>query len=298
MAKRQKLKNVVISNEELKPTVVGYLDSKQKGPVLLFFIFAILIAALYYMPEISNYVNKNILKQTTNKEVNPIVEDNITTEKIVEATEDVAVKVGDLEFRDFTFNGNNVTFTITNTGKSDINLSNYYYETYSESQSINERVNFSNETINSNQKLDISLYTIYNDYKYISFSQIDANNLPEVSLSNNTLTCSKTKEEQYTYNFNSGSLVRVVYTVVKEKTDYEETEYNSLLSSYTEMAAAPAIDGISNRFSHNDYSFTFTKTIDLIVTDANNIDNELYYKKQESAKKIAFDMSIKGYKCN
>ena len=55
MAKRKKLKNIQISNQELTPTTIGYLDSKQKGPFLLLFIFAVLFATLYYMPELTEY---------------------------------------------------------------------------------------------------------------------------------------------------------------------------------------------------------------------------------------------------
>ena len=54
MAKRnKKLKNVQISNEELVPTTIGYLETRQKGPFLLIFIFAVLFATLYFMPQIT-----------------------------------------------------------------------------------------------------------------------------------------------------------------------------------------------------------------------------------------------------
>ena len=298
MAKRQKLKNVVISDEELKPTTVGYLDSKQKGPILLFFIFAVLIGALYYMPEISEYVNKNILGIKTSNKDQDVIEDDISTDKIVEVTDDMALKVGDLEFRDFSFNSNSVSFKVTNVGKSDVDLSSYYYETYNESQKIIERVAISNETISSNKTLELDITTKNSSYQYISFSSIDINNLPDVELTNNTLSCTVSNEEEYTYNFSNGSLVRVIYKLVKEKSNYDDEKYNGLLSSYTEIAASTIVDGISNGLSNNEYSFIYTKTIDLQIVDKANVDNALYYSYQESANKIAFEMSTKGYKCN
>ena len=58
MAKRKKLKNVVIAPDELKPTTIGYLAEKKSNPLFLLFIFAVLFLFLYYIPDINKYIEK------------------------------------------------------------------------------------------------------------------------------------------------------------------------------------------------------------------------------------------------
>ena len=46
MAKRKKLKNVQINEQELTPTVIGYLNDKGASPLFLIVIFGILFARM------------------------------------------------------------------------------------------------------------------------------------------------------------------------------------------------------------------------------------------------------------
>ena len=66
MAKRKKLKNVVIAPDELTPTTIGYLAEKKSNPLFLLFIFAVLFLFLYYIPDINKYIEKKRGNDYTN----------------------------------------------------------------------------------------------------------------------------------------------------------------------------------------------------------------------------------------
>ena len=111
MAKRnKKLKNVQISNEELVPTTIGYLETRQKGPFLLIFIFAVLFATLYFMPQITNYMNMFF---------NPELYEEMKNQKkfaddstgIVEAlTPDLVLYIYGTKFSNFAIKNNQLTY--------------------------------------------------------------------------------------------------------------------------------------------------------------------------------------------
>jgi len=55
MAKKKNV-DIVITDKELTPTIIGKLDTKEKSPILLIFIFIIFIAVAIFLPDITSYV--------------------------------------------------------------------------------------------------------------------------------------------------------------------------------------------------------------------------------------------------
>ena len=284
--KRKKLKSVQISTEELVPTTIGYLNSRQKGSFLLIFIFAILFATLYYMPQITNYINKIFNPQVYIDSQDPvnIVEDS--TGVIEEFTSDLVLNVSGYKFSNFVINDNEIEYSI-DTSLSNGELNNYYFETYDRSKKLLERVLISSTSVT---KLSIN----FNNVKFISINHYDIGKYPSIILKDSKLTCIN-GEETYEYIFQTGGLTNVNYNYQMNRTDDNSVLYDEMLSKF-EAEAGSYLEGISSSLSQTDVSFSYTKEEDLLVLTTSS--TEYGYAYQTKSDKIAFEMSTEGYKCN
>ena len=50
MGKRNKKEQIVINNEELQTTTLGYLEDEKRGPFGLIFLFLIFIVFAFFLP--------------------------------------------------------------------------------------------------------------------------------------------------------------------------------------------------------------------------------------------------------
>ena len=283
--KKKKLKNVQISNEELVPTTIGYLSSKQKGPFLLIFIFAILFATLYYMPQITNYVNKifNPGLYAEMQEQNNYVEDS--TGVMEELYSDLVLNISGVKFSNFQVSNDEISYKVDDSQSKD-EFTNYYLETYDKTESLLERIPISSTSIST-------LAINYSNIKYISISKYEDGKYPSVNLKESKLTCTK-DEESYEYEFQTGGLSKINYVFKMTRTDDNTTNFDEQLEKF-ELEASNNTNGVSVSFSQTENSFEFTKEEDLLVTSTSSLDNG--YDYQTKAEQIAFEMSTKGYKC-
>ena len=297
MAKRPKLKNIQISNQELTPTTIGYLENKQKGPFLLVVIFVILFATLYYLPNLTEYFTGADIPNDGNPAGN-IVTDEGT---IFMINHDTKITINHIEFSKINLEGNKISIFANNTKDAIVALENYYIELYNKNDKLMERVDLSNETLNKFGKRTLS-YNIDNQEEIVKIAIIIMNNkYPEVNLNEENgsqfLSCSN-DSYTYKYEFKEKKLKKVIKTVNLSKNDFnDENSYNSQFQKYLAQADKFPIHGIVSSFSNTLTDFTFTQSVDLIVVFAENVDDPFYYALDESADKIAFQNSLKKYKC-
>lgn len=298
MAKRKKLKNIQISNQELTPTTIGYLDSKQKGPFLLLIIFAILFATLYYMPELTEYLSGKKVPMDNNPSGTVYDDEG----KIFIFNNETLITVNSIEFSKINVDNNKLSILANNTKDKVTYLDDYYIELYDKNDTLLERISLSDESLNKYGKRTYT-YDIANqeDANKISISVISNNELPETELrldgSMQVLTCTNT-EITYVYNFTENSLKNATFEINQNITDFaDESAYQSALQSYRYLASGTIKEGISNELVTDESSFSFTKKVDLSMASANDIDDEMFYTLDESASKVAFQNSLKKYKC-
>ncbi len=287
MAKRKRLKNVQISTEELKPTTIGYLSNRQKGPFLLIFIFLVLFATLYYMPQITEYFNKIFnpeLYAEMQEAKQPINTDS--TGVIEELGSGTQLSISGILFSNFAIKNGELTFSVDTT-KASGEFNNYYLETYDRSQHLLERLPLASTSITS-------VPLVYTNVKFISITQYDENNYPNVNLENSKLSCTN-KIDEYEYEFANGGLTKVSYSITAKLTEENAEEYNAELTKYSD-AADLALEGIEQYLTSDDTGFTYTKIVDLQVASSTGLDYGFEYNAK--ANKIAFELSTKGYQCN
>ena len=284
--KKKKLKNVQISNEELVPTTIGYLSSRQKGPFLLIFIFAVLFGTLYFMPQITEYYNMifNPAAYNEGKGQKYVVEDQTGTIEAIST--DLKLTISGVKFSKFAVKDGSLTYEVDSTGAQG-EFTNYYLETYDKNQKLLERV-----VIPSTSTSSLSLE--YTNVRFISINQYKDGAYPTFNLKGSKLTCAK-DDETYEYVFQTGGLSSIKYIVRMTRTEDNAALYDERLSSFTRESAYEN-DGIEIALTQSENDFQFEKEENLLVTTTSTLDNG--FKYQTKVDQIAFDLSTKGYKCN
>ncbi len=288
MAQKKKIKNVQISKEELKPTTIGYLNNRSKGPFLLVIIFAALFATLYYMPEITEYVNKifNPALYAEMQEAKSAINDD-NTGMVEELSPSIKLNISGVIFSSFKLNGNELSFNVDSSAATG-EFENYYFETYDRSQKLLERVLIVSTSISS-------VELTYSNVKFIAISHYDEGTYPNVNLNGSKLTCTQ-NEEGYEYEFVNGGLATVTYANEMKKTDDNEDEYYAKLTKYDALVTNSSETGVEHFLTNDDSYFKYTKKVDLQAVSDSGL--EYGYSFNDKSNQIAFEMSTKGYKCN
>lgn len=289
MAKKEKVKNIVISNEELKPTTIGYLNGNHKSPIILIFIFAILIATVYYLPEISAYISK--------KQIDNIIEPTNTKENdfgiAKDYNEELIIKTRELNVSEISIVNNMINFKVESNIEKNLSLKDYYIELYDE-EALIERIKLNDDIMASYGKRSFSYPTTRNEFQRIAINRFNLENIPEIELSNNNLICNLEKDS-YDYNFANNKLISSTHLITTIKSDMSPEEYEQIKTYYQEQSKITTTDGITRSLEENE-DLVYSISIDFDVHQSDDLEDE-YFKKDELAKQIAYEMSLKGYKC-
>lgn len=313
MAKKNQEK-VVIVDKELTPTVIGRLDTKQKSPVILIFIFLIFLGVALFLPDITNYVENymNGNKQHSNKpNVNTPVVDNENSEKEPEIkyydyTSDLKITHESFTISNIEVIDNLIKFDITNDTNNvlDLSKSKYYLEVYSEDTTLIQRIKISygeiaaSATNSYSYDLDDGVSNSLSKLLVITKTEAD---YPEAIIEtdeagNGSLVCTK-GYETITYSFGNGYLINI-----NDVVDYPNTQdmdYSNTLQDYQILATTyNNIAGISSTIVPLETGFTFTAVIDLRTADIKNLENNNYYNYRTEAKIVKFETESNGYSCN
>ena len=175
-------------------------------------------------------------------------------------------------------------------------------ELYDKDDNLLERISLSSETLNKYGKRTFN-FSIANplETNKISVSIITNSTIPEIELKTvgdmQQLTCTN-NIDTYIYYFNSNNLKKVIMESNRNMDEFsDELAYQNVLQEYRNLASDNPKEGISNKVEINKSGFKFTKEIDLSIVNINDIDDEMFYKLDEIAKNVAFNASLKKYKC-
>ena len=318
MGKRNKKEQIVINNEELQATTLGYLEDEKKGPFGLIFLFLIFIVFAFFLPEITNYVNKLMGKNTTGiiePTVDPTKKDdkdsNEEEAKMYDITDSLTFDYTSIKFSEFKkYEDNNkyyISFRLDNNSDKmiDLSKSKYFIETYSEDKTLLERHIFNYTKLNTKSYTTEIIELIYDEYNkankiIISYKTLE--DYPEVSLNIDTnseyvLSCSNSKNKLI-YTFNKDSKLVRINDTVNYANDNSSNYANALINYRNQVANFNNIDGISSSLVEITTGFTVTTDVNVKTVNLNSVNNSNYYGTDAIPKEVKFEMESRGYSCN
>ncbi len=318
MGKRNKKEQIVINNEELQATTLGYLEDEKKGPFGLIFLFLIFIVFAFFLPEITNYVNKLMGKNTTGiiePTVDPTKKDdkdsNEEEAKMYDITDSLTFDYTSIKFSEFKkYEDNNkyyISFRLDNNSDKmiDLSKSKYFIETYSEDKTLLERHIFNYTKLNTKSYTTEIIELTYDEYNkankiIISYKTLE--DYPEVSLNIDTnseyvLSCSNSKNKLI-YTFNKDSKLVRINDTVNYANDNSSNYANALINYRNQVANFNNIDGISSSLVEITTGFTVTTDVNVKTVNLNSVNNSNYYGTDAIPKEVKFEMESRGYSCN
>lgn len=309
MARRNKNK-IMLEDVELKPQVIGYTYQKKSNLGRVIFVFAIFILAVFYIDEISVFINDFIGKDTA-QAIKQNVENNKQEKEpekdsgeIVFNIVDVnlSIKEKDIVLNNFEKENNKLTFDITNNAKVSVNYSTkkYYIETYTENKTLIERVKIDIPSITPGDKITNEV-ELRNDFYYLVFVEKNNEDYPAIELQNDdtgnaTLTCIK-DNDTLVYTFKDMKLQRIEHKVINNdttNTDY----YNKYYENQAKINMLKEIDGVTANFSGSLSGFSSSVLIELSKANLSKVKEKYYYGYNEEAKVVSFEMQTYGFVCN
>lgn len=298
MAKRKKLKNVKISEQELTPTVIGYLNEKGASPLFLIIVFGILFIFLYYLPEINVYVeqkrgnvyNNNVPSVSNNNEEEFSQND---AGKEFAITDDVKILLNEITLSEFNLEENVLSFKVKNNSNKIVDLSqNEYYLYLKDSEGVvNETIKLDDLVILENSEQELSFEIVSVSVSKIIIDTFKEDYISEISLVDNKLTCSL-DDETYIYEFNNNEIIFETY--IYEVNDASESliyKYQKQKERYEE------IEGVEINLSSN-FGLFYEIKADLSVVDIAKLNDDNLFEKDMKAKIIKFKMEDNGYSCS
>ena len=318
MGKRNKKEQIVINNEELQTTTLGYLEDEKRGPFGLIFLFLIFIVFAFFLPEITNYVNKLMGKNTTGI-IEPTIDptkkddkDNTQEEaKMYDIADSLTFDYTSIKFSEFKkYEDNNkyyISFRLDNNSDKmiDLSKSKYFIETYSEDKTLLERHIFNYTKLNTKsyttEIIELS-YDEYNKANKIIISYKTLEDYPEVTLnidsnSEYILSCSNSKNKLI-YTFNKDSKLVRINDTVNYANDNSSNYANALINYRNQVANFNNIDGISSSLVEITTGFTVTTDVNVKTVNLNSVNNSNYYGTDAIPKEVKFEMESRGYNCN
>lgn len=306
MAKKKK---VVIVDEELTPTVLKTIKEKKGSVIWLIFIFAIFVAAVIYLPDISVYL-EDYLNPTTSVPNTPSGTDdgNDTDEdegeEVVkyDITAELQITDGDIVLSNFAIANNQLTFSITNNGSEmlDFGELNYFLELYNSNVMLVQRIMVSDTTVASGATTNVTYDLTDANISSLSFEQITEDGYPSHTVTpdengNATLTCVKDYETvNYLLTNNEVYAIEDIFRV-----NATDENYSTLYSSYQALSTTyNTIGGITSTVSVENNVLTFRTDINLSTVSEGTFNNIIYYPRNTDAKVMNFELEANGYTCN
>lgn len=313
MAKKKKNEHIILENIELKPQVIGYTYQKKSNLGRVIFIFIAFLLVVYYINDISVFINKLIGKDSaetieglsgSNNDNNVGGNNNTEKNELIYNIYDVNLVIteGDMRLNNFNYIDGKLTFDVNNTSNKQLNLSEkkYFIETYSENKTLLERVKLDVNTINESSKVSFEL-DITKPFYYLVLEEKTIEDYPAISLTPDEngvaiLRCLKVTEE-ILYTFRNDELETIKHTI-SDSNVTDANYYNRYTSYQSKSATYNTISGMSATFNGTLNGYTLVVAIDLANANLSTIDEKYYYGYKEIPEVVKFEMQTYGFGCN
>jgi hypothetical protein len=312
--KKKEVAPIVLSYQELMPSVIGRIDSKEKSNWVVIVLFIVLIIFIIALPSITTYISGE--KQITfgpnqNENKKPI--DNTPAHETIyyDYSNTLEIPVEGLNFKQFDIVRKTFSFTIENKNE----VKNYlvthvlYMELYDNNQTLLQRVKLPNENLSKGSSLDyqFELTVPTAQIAKIVIEEKKVSDYPAIQLKKESdgtylLVCSK-DVETLTYQFDTEGKLYYIMDIVNYPSSYEN--YQMKLMDYRQISSKyNGIEGVTSNISEVGSGFTSTTTITLEKIDfenrsiKNTLNNPAYYGKGTEGKVVYFELSAMNYQCS
>ncbi len=312
--KKKEVAPIVLSYQELMPSVIGRIDSKEKSNWVVIVLFIVLIIFIIALPSITTYISGE--KQITfgpnqNENKKPI--DNTPVHETIyyDYSNTLEIPVEGLNFKQFDIVRKTFSFTIENKNE----VKNYlvthvlYMELYDNNQTLLQRVKLPNENLSKGSSLDyqFELTVPTAQIAKIVIEEKKVSDYPAIQLKKESdgtylLVCSK-DVETLTYQFDTEGKLYYIMDIVNYPSSYEN--YQMKLMDYRQISSKyNGIEGVTSNISEVGSGFTSTTTITLEKIDfenrsiKNTLNNPAYYGKGTEGKVVYFELSAMNYQCS
>lgn len=312
--KKKEVAPIVLSYQELMPSVIGRIDSKEKSNWVVIVLFIVLIIFIIALPSITTYISGE--KQITfgpnqNENKKPI--DNTPAHETIyyDYSNTLEIPVEGLNFKQFDIVRKTFSFTIENKNE----VKNYlvthvlYMELYDNNQTLLQRVKLPNENLSKGSSLDyqFELNVPTAQIAKIVIEEKKVSDYPAIQLKKESdgtylLVCSK-DVETLTYQFDTEGKLYYIMDIVNYPSSYEN--YQMKLMDYRQISSKyNGIEGVTSNISEVGSGFTSTTTITLEKIDfenrsiKNTLNNPAYYGKGTEGKVVYFELSAMNYQCS
>ncbi len=311
MAKKRKNERVVLENIELQPQVIGYTYKKKSNIGRVLIIFVAFLLAIYFINDISVYINKllgknsasTIKEGTSNKPIKKPVDEGEAKEVVYNIYQNgLSFEQDEMLLNNFNYNNGILTFDIENkrSEKIDKTEKKYFIETYTENKTLLDRKKVDIKIINGSAKVSFSI-NINSSFYYLVLIEKSINDYPIVKLNNDeigkgTITCIK-DGEKIEYIFLNDELNEIKHTInnnnVNDSNYYQDyTSYKNKSEVYNKY------DGVTSTFNGTVNGFTAIFSLNLGSVNMENITDNYYFKYKEVPKVVKFEMGTYGFNCS
>lgn len=305
---------VVLSQQELMPSVLGVIDDKEKSNFIVLALFVLLIIFIIALPSITSYINgEKKISFTPSADGNKKPNDPTISHETIyyDFKDDLEVPIEGLVIKNFNILRKEFSFDIVNENEVKNYLSTHaiYLELYDNDQTLLQRVKFPTENINRGGSLsyqfDLNVPTA--DISKIVIEEKKVSDYPSVNLNKESdgtylMVCSK-GYETITYQFDKEAKLYYIMNVVNYSSSVDN--YNVLLTEYRQMSSKyNGLEGVTSNISEVATGFTSTTTLSLEKIDftnktvKNTLTNKAYYGKGTEGKVVYFELSAMNYQCS
>ena len=323
MGKKIKKSDIKLSDQELVPSTIGFMEEEKTGPWGLIIIFAVLISVAFFLPEIVNYVNV-LLGKTDGETPTPAqVESGSGSGSgdptpVIEAatydfSEGLEFTYNDLKFFGFSkgeFDGKyKIGFSVENPSTKDVDFDTekYFLEIYNGNTMLGRHILDLGNLEKSNRiqwNFEIN-NTEYDTINKISIVKKEISDYPKFDLTtasgeNYILTCNHDNQyysDNVVYTFNSKytlTRIRDTYQIKREMPNYDS--YVAL--SGTTASEYNNMSGVASNILETEAGLTMTTDIEVSKTKIDDLNSHIFYSTKAEANVIKFEMESRCYSCN
>ena len=298
-------KKVVISDQELTPTVLATIEEKKFNLLSLILLFAIFGGVVFYLPEISTYVEQ-YLNPSPSTSVKPSVKDTNDNDEQVEIekypyTLTLSITKGKMTLSNFSITNDYLSLQIANSDNVALDMDeyNYYLEMYSEDDTLLQRIKMDDFKVGASSSIMMSYSIKASEIAYFTFLEISEEEYPSfipIADANKeaVFICQK-DTETINYKLKDNKLYAIEDIFMIQNT---EENFTTLLGTYQSLAATyNAMNGVVSEVTNDGNILRFITNMDLTVNNSLTI-SKIIYPKDTDAKVIKFELSSKGYTCD
>lgn len=293
-----KNKKVELENIALKPQELGKVYKKKSNIGRVIFIFIVMFLVVFYINDISFYINNLLGKQSSSsildnrEETKKKENNNVNNNEInfYEYSESLEITNNIYKINNFKKENNILSFDFENISSTlvDFSKDNYFIELYNENKTLLQRIKVDFGEINTNSKVNKSI-NYNNDFSYIVILSKKESDYPNVELTDSKLTCTSNNEE-IIYSFLDNKLNNIKHNI-ESNNENEKSNLIEYVNKYN------SINGVSAIFTEGENSYKAVIAINYYNVN-DKLDNKYYFDLNTLAKVINFEMESYGFDCN